>query len=411
MRTTEIELHLIMNVSPDGFTINALLEQFEELEEELFRALLDGFQREQLWAARRDRARPIECPRCGDDYWVKRGKRTRRLKTSRGQLQFPLRQVTCKGCGRTWSPFLGRLGPPSGVSEELRRPAIGLATEISYRKASHWTEKTTGPHLSPATIWRTVQERGPAVEFTPGPEDGPRLEADGTRLPAGLGERGVALNLTFAVGDRWPQNGRWRREKRVVGMAVGRGSWPEALPGELDSRLVVNDGGEDVRGAAADAYPEARAQRCEWHVAYSLDHALWQDGVEHSRRLRLQEELRGLLFGPERSRSRRTQVREWAGWRLAPYPQAQNLVEGALPEICYPVASDLRTTGHAERPMREVNRRTDIGVRWSERGVENLLRLRLARLYNPGDYDRVWNSQTIELRLEARVSLASMSTT
>jgi hypothetical protein len=308
---------------------------------------------------------------------------------------------------------LERLGlePHQEVSEELRRPVVGLATEVSYRKASHWTEETTGARLSPATIWRTVQERGPAVEFTAGPEERPCLEADGTRLPAGPGERGVALNLTFAVGDRRQEAGRWRREKRVVGMAVGRGSWPEALPGELEPRLVVNDGGDDIRSAAADAYPEARPQRGEWHVVYSLEHALWRDGVEHRRRVRLQEELRGIIFGPERSRSRRQQVREWAACRLAPYPHAQGMVTDAAGEICYPAASDLRTTGHAERPMREVNRRTDIGVRWSGRGVENLIRLRLARLYNPADYDRVWNHRPIELRLEARVFLASMSTT
>lgn len=31
MRTAKVELHLFTNVSPDGFTINAFLEQFEEL--------------------------------------------------------------------------------------------------------------------------------------------------------------------------------------------------------------------------------------------------------------------------------------------------------------------------------------------------------------------------------------------
>lgn len=412
MRQTEIELRLTVKMATEELTINGLVEQFDELEQKLFRVLVDGVQREELRAARQGRARAICCPRCGGDRWVKRGQRSRQLKTSRGRLRFPLRQVTCKDCRRTWSPFLERLGlePHQEVSEELRRPLVGLATEVSYRKSSRWGEETMGTTLSPMTIWRTVQERGPEVSFTAQQEDPVRMEADGTRIPAGAGQRGSALNLAFQVGDRWRAAGRWRRKKRVVGMAVGRSSWPEALPAEFHPRLVVNDGGEDIRSAAAEAYPDARPQRCEWHLVYSLDHALWQDGVAHRRRQRLQDELRRIVFGPERSRSRRTQVREWAAWRLAPYPRARGLLLDALPEICYPVASDLRTTGHAERPMREINRRTDIGVRWTEQGVENLLQLRLARLYNPSDYARVWKDHSIELKVEACVSITSMST-
>lgn len=70
--------------------------------------------------------------------------------------------------------------------------------------------------------------------------------------------------------------------------------------------------------------------------------------------------------------------------RQAASPQARSLIEGALPEICNPVASNFPTTSHSERPMRELNRRTDIG----ESGVEKLLHLRVARLYNLGNYDR-----------------------
>jgi hypothetical protein len=39
--------------------------------------------------------------------------------------------------------------------------------------------------------------------------------------------------------------------------------------------------------------------------------------------------------------------------------------------------------------MREVNRRTDVGVCWSVTGVWNLLTLKLERRHNPDDYARV----------------------
>jgi hypothetical protein len=44
-----------------------------------------------------------------------------------------------------------------------------------------------------------------------------------------------------------------------------------------------------------------------------------------------------------------------------------------------------------EREMREINRRTDVGVRWSVTGVDNLLRLRHSRRINPDDFERVWS--------------------
>lgn len=43
--------------------------------------------------------------------------------------------------------------------------------------------------------------------------------------------------------------------------------------------------------------------------------------------------------------------------------------------------------------MREINRRTDIGVRWSIPGVRNLRRLTLAKRHNPDDYAAVWEEK------------------
>ena len=51
-----------------------------------------------------------------------------------------------------------------------------------------------------------------------------------------------------------------------------------------------------------------------------------------------------------------------------------------------------RTTSVIEREMREINRRTDVGARWSEPGVDRLLRLRHSKRINPDDFDRVWST-------------------
>lgn len=75
---------------------------------------------------------------------------------------------------------------------------------------------------------------------------------------------------------------------------------------------------------------------------------------------------------------------------LAPYRQAHTMLSDALPNVLFAPPSAERTTSVIEREMREINRRTDVGVRWSVTGVANLLRLRQARRINKDDFERVW---------------------
>jgi hypothetical protein len=55
--------------------------------------------------------------------------------------------------------------------------------------------------------------------------------------------------------------------------------------------------------------------------------------------------------------------------------------------------------------MREVNRRADVGVRWSIPGIDHLLRLRHSKRINPDDFERVWSE--VQIPIFARVPLAS----
>ena len=50
------------------------------------------------------------------------------------------------------------------------------------------------------------------------------------------------------------------------------------------------------------------------------------------------------------------------------------------------IKNNIITTSLIEREMREINRRTDIGCRWSEAGVENLLKIRLVQKYSPHNW-------------------------
>lgn len=417
MVPVEVGLHLGVNVRSACLTVNGLVAALERmapvLAGEVLEAVLEQAQVGHLAAVRHGTQPPIVCRRCGSREWVQRGARRRVLQTSRGRLGFRLRQVSCRRCARTWSPFVTRLGlrPWQRVSDELLERLVGLATDLSYARASAWGQELLAGSLAPMTIWRAVQQRAPRLRFTAGRQPVRILELDGTRVPAGAQPRGEALNLAFAIADGARQARRRRRAKRLIGLAIGADSWSGVLPARLRPELVVSDGGQDVAPALARTYPQARHQRCEWHLVYSLNHFLWLDGAGTKPvRDGLVGELRALLFAPFSGIWRRTAIARWSARRLRSHRQSQTLVAEALPEICYPTPSAVRTTSHAEREMREINRRTDVGVRWTTSGIQNLLRLRLGRRLNRNDYARLWPHQRHSQAVEVEVSARFMST-
>ena len=50
----------------------------------------------------------------------------------------------------------------------------------------------------------------------------------------------------------------------------------------------------------------------------------------------------------------------------------------------------ISSTSPLERQMREINRRTDVGVRWSTPGVRNLIGLDLVRRFDSAQWATLW---------------------
>jgi hypothetical protein len=317
---------------------------------------------------------------------LRRGSRPRKVRTSSGPVRFKLRQVTCPECRKTWSPFPELLGlkPGQRILEEFTKRLVDWVTELSYAKTCRLSREWLGDAPSPRTLHEHVQRYGEAVEFT---EAGPLevLVGDGTKVPAGSKPRGEDLTVAFQIQHRTRENGRPAVQKRVVGLGIGDGSWQEALATAGTPDLVVTDGQMGVREVVADHFPQARHQRCEWHVPYTMAHTLGLEGMAVADRKALAGTLSGML-----ARGDREEVLGFTE-QLGSYPKTQAYLRRAEPFILYSPPSRERTTSIVERQMREINRRTDVGARWSVPGIFNLMRLRLAKRHNPDDYQRVWN--------------------
>jgi hypothetical protein len=398
MLPVETELHLVLKVRARDVEVNDWAEWIGEEKHHMARTLLEGM----LWKAQEDRlaavfagSEELVCLRCGVVHSgpgavLRRGSRARKIHTSSGVVEFALRQVTCPDCRCTWCPFPGALGlaPYQRVLEELEKRLISAVIDLSYGKSTKLAGEWLGGTLSPVRLHAAVQRLGARVEFT---EQGPleTLVADGTKVRAGERERGEDISIAFQIQERSVENGRAAVQKRIVGFGMGRGHWQESLATASEPELVVTDAETGVRELVRDYYPKARHQLCEWHIPYTLKYFLGLEGMPVADRTAMADKLSGILKrgGPEGPAAYERFQR-----RLIPYPRAWRLLANARPYVLHEDRSAVRTTSLAERAMREMNRRTDVGVRWSVRGVGNLLKLRLAKMYNPDDFARVWRA-------------------
>ncbi len=393
--------HLDLKVEAQELSINRLVEQVRacarQAQKEALPRLLEWLQEahlERVLSAEAELVcRGCGLAHCGSADLVRRGWRRRQIVTEEGPVHFSLRQVTCLGCRRTWSPYPELLGlrPGQRVLEEVEEKLVGLVTQLSYARTCQVAQEWLGLSIRPRTLHRWVQERGSQLQWSADPQSEVLL-GDGTKIPSGGRSRlGEDVRIGFQFCGREEVHGRSRAQLRVVGVGIGRGSWAEAFPVELKPALVVTDAEAGLREFVRARYATARHQLCEWHVAYTLDWSLIEDRVPAKRRKWLRKLLVRILFRETTQARKRRRYERFTRWIGKISRKAQQQLEQASSRILYEEASAECTTSLVERQMREVNRRMEVGVRWSDTGALNLLRLRLAQQHNPDDYARLWS--------------------
>lgn len=387
MLSVNTEVHLRLKVAAQGVELNDLASHGRRLGSsmacEVMARLLWAVQEDELTRVQEGR-QDVACPGCGVVHrgpasLLRRGRRMRIVQTSSGRVRFPLRQVSCGLCRKTFCPFGPALGlrPRQRVAEELVEQLADGVLNQSYAKTCALGHQWLGGTVGSRTLWRAVQSRGSQIAFT---RRGPLqvFVVDGTRVRCGRRYRGEAVVLGLQIEGREGRQGRRLVRKRLIGF--GSGSWEDALAAGRDAPLVVTDAASGVREKVSAVCPQGRHQLCEWHLTWSLQHFLTMHGVRPSIRRALARELGSILL--RRSAQGRAAYRRFRQ-KLRHYRNVTSLLDQAIPYIMYRKRSAERTTSVAEREMREINRRTDIGVRWSIPGVRNLLSLRLAQRHNP----------------------------
>lgn len=398
MPELETSIQRLTKIDPSSFSINVLASALPQVSRdyglEHAQQVIEAFQEsliQEVFAGLKE----VVCERCGVVHsgrltLLRRGSRPRQLRTSSGLLVFTLKQLTCRDCRRTWSPFGQLLGlvPRQRIAEELERKMTECVTELSYAKTCKLTEALLGASVTPKTLHRFVQERGSRLCFTPA-EPTAVVVADGTKVPAGSSERGTDLRLSFQILGRHKEHGRMVVEKRIAGWGMGPGGWSDALPAGICTEVIVTDREKGLPELIAQRFPGIRHQHCEWHLSHTLGHLLYLDGVKVKERKPLTAKLAHIVWG-KTTKDRRAEYVKFCA-ELAHRPKAHTMLSDALDNVLFDEPSSERTSSVMEREMREINRRSDVGVRWSVSGIDNLLRLRAARRINKDDFERVWS--------------------
>lgn len=398
MLMLETSIQLCCNVSISAARINDLAGGLPQIGRELaldvaVRAV-EQAQDEHLERVFRGETE-IACIGCGMVHTgpsaslVRRGNRARKLRISSGELCFALRQVTCRDCNRTWSPYAELLGlkPRQRIAEELERKLVEAVTNQSYAKTCGLADAWLGSSISPRTLHRCVQARGAKIVFTPAANCKVAM-ADGTKVPAGKSRYGTDVRIAFQILGRSMEHGRARVHKRIAGWSIGPGGWSQALPAGIASEVIVTDRESGIPEVLAAQHAGVRHQLCEWHMAHSAKHLMALDHVPVAQREKVAQELNAILWSGDALAEKRRRFE--AFWQALPYPRAKAMLRDSQDRILYDQPAAARTTSSAEREMREVNRRTDVGVLWSVQGADNMLKLRHALRLNPDDFDRVW---------------------
>jgi hypothetical protein len=390
-------VHLPVNLELKDCRINSLMEWVFENRQQILQVVVQEvvqqLQEDYLQACR---AAMLEwvCRGCGvvhgSGEFHRRGTRTRRLKTSSGEMEFSLTQVTCSACKKTRVAAEELLGlePRQRISTELERRLVERVYDTSYARSVETARACIGVTVSTSTLHRCVQATAQKLVLTPHPTS-EVVVADGTKVRAGGRAELEDLRMAFQIIGRDEEGGRPHVQKRLLGLAVGTRTWTQVLGDAPATKVVVTDAELAVRAHVRDSYPAARHQHCEWHVGHSLNWSLRADGVGSHDRKQLRKELGSIIWGEGSTASRRTALAHYTE-RLRSCRLSYNQLCNAMHYILFDPESPERTTSVIERQMREVDRRAWIGVRWSEVGLSNLLTLSFAKTHNPDDYERIW---------------------
>jgi len=308
------------------------------------------------------------CPDCAGNILIRKGWRKRRLKTSRGSFRLLVLQANCKTCGRTFRPLNDLIGLPFSrrFLDEFVEKGILTAVNLPFARASNMIKTLTAGQISAETIRQKVHAKAADLELDEDVSDKTVL-VDSTKVKSGKKKRGASVQLAITARKGPELAGRPSIQKRLLHLHVGNSRKLRKRLKAISPENLVHDGFESLAGCATNV------QRCRWHLVHQLKYYLRQDGVSFESRPSYQDSLKRILWdsknGPEKLNA------FVKGLESIGLKQSAKHLSNAQAEAFTWVSNSgfsFTTTSPLEREMRELNRRADVGTRWTDKGIENV---------------------------------------
>lgn len=314
----------------------------------------------------------FDCPFCSGHYFIRKGKRIRLYKSVLGRSKIPILQVQCVNCAHRFCPYKNSIGLlfKERISQALKERQLELTCHLSYKKAKTFVQSCLGISLSTMTIRKEIDRQAEVIRSKPVSASGEIVYDDSTKVKAGPKQHGVSIHLAVTAKPGKIVGKRNTMIKRLLFLKTGHANAIKETLKSLNAKGIVHDGDMDLRGCAP------LVQRCLWHLVHQLKHFLWLDGVSHQQKEPYVKELIDILFGTRTAQIMKERYQSFLEkLRTTHLLNSFGHLKHARNEIATSRENrfDYHTTSPVEREMREINRRADIGVRWSVAGIENLL--------------------------------------
>lgn len=346
----------------------------------------------------------IQCDQCKSHtfIWKTHNGKPTTLLLFMGTVHLNQLQVQCKSCGHKM--YITRL--LLGVMPRKRIPdqtakRLGLIGALTTYRVASKIVGMFGVTLDKMTIWRSVQKVGESLKFDLDPNEEAKGEADGTGIPInGIDKRGKELKVFVQLKK---QGG-----VRIAGLSIGNydSQWDKLFEPLLPTLqkfkqfLLTTDGDTSILKGLGDGV-KVLFQRCLWHIPHQFKWYLWKDKVKHKSEawLKALSELISIVNVRSLQHDREciddiimSKKRQLESLILLckenNWSHCFTYLENAKGDMFTALSNRLnaKTTSHAERVMRTVNARINVG-KWSPAGALNANKVRLAYYYNGFDVE------------------------
>ncbi len=348
---------------------------------------------------KKNKNKKIFCTHC-DQFtkYICRGKRERKLITSEGEIIFKIQQVQCEDCKKIHRPLVRwlNLKPRQIITEELIDKSLEVAIHTSYKTASHLTSELTGGKIGSRKIRDSMIKKAEEIKLNQENESAQEYEViceDSTKVKTGTTKRGDDINISYGITGRKmninKETGEIKRQLligKILSVKVGN---DDEIKTQHKTKNVMSDGAGSVKKKAKYSDKNIVFHRCNWHLSRMLGFALYNDGLK-IKKLRVPFVSKLALIIKYSFKNYKKyynelvqELKEIGCFKAVKY--LKNAEEEFYNTKEKPIMIDgipLLSNSPIERVMREIDRRIDIGVRWSKKGAEAITRVRLHYIYN-----------------------------